>query len=648
MFPGFLGQNTISCLLVSFVFSFLAISPKYAFSDPGEEYFPPVEIVVSATRSEMPIDQVASSISVVDSKEIERQQDSSLLEVLKSQPTLDVVSTGGKGASTSVSMRGANSEHTLVILDGIELNNPILPSRSFNFADLMLNDVERIEILRGPQSTLYGSDALGGVVNVVSKKGEGPVTVGASAEAGSNSSYIEQAAVSAGEEQYNYAFSFLREDVGGISAADSRLGNEEKDSYENSSYFSRFGISPTEDTDINTIFRAIDSNSELDNAGGVLGEDLNREQSNTQFFWGTSLTSSFLDDDLKSTISYTLADQSFKDDNDPDVVSMEFLRSKYEGRLSTVQGQLDYKVNENLSLIAGTETEEETGQSRFASDGAFGTFESNFTERSSTNNAYYLQNTISFSEMLFVNSGLRVDDNSKFGTETTWRIAPALVFEGSGTRLFSTVGTAYKAPSLSQLYSSYGSQDLDPESSFAVDAGVKQEIISEVLALQLTYFHQNFDNLINFEPNTFIFSNINSATTSGLESELTAGVCDWIEVAMGYTYLDATNDETGAALLRRSRNKFSAEINVIPADSWEFGIQSNYRSSRIDNDFSAYPAKTEVLAGYATVDLLGRYHINKDVQLFARVENLFDNNYSEVFGYGTTGLTAYGGAKVTF
>ena len=591
----------LKAVLIAFLAITLSACPFSAFAEDKKENYDPVEIVVTASRSEQPRNQVASSINVIDAEEIASHQDTSVIDALKSDPTLDVVSTGTVGASTSVSIRGANPEHTLVLLDGIELNNPILPGRSFNFADLMLNEVERIEILRGPQSTLYGSDAMGGIINIISKKGEGPLSLNSSLEAGSDSTFTEQASVSAGEEQYNYAFSILREDVTGISAADSRYGNSEGDGYDNTTYFTRLGVSPTKGTDLTTIFRAIDSNSEIDNAGGAFADDPNRNQENTQYFWGTALVSKFLDDKLKSKLSYTFSDQSFKDDNDPDISSVEYLRSKYQGKNSAVHGQLDYTLNDQISFIAGAETEEETGQSDYTSDGIFGPFNSTFPEISATTNGYYLQSNLAFLDQLFINSGIRVDDHSKFGTETTWRVGPSWSIHASGTRLFSTVGSGFKAPSLFQLYSSYGSLDLKPERSLGVDAGIEQEIVEDFLTGTVTYFHQSYDDLIDFDPNTFIFSNIKSATTNGMETSFSASLCEWSEVNLGYTYLDATNEDTGAALLRRARNKFSAYWKVMPTDDLDLAIQTNYRSSSYDNDFSTFPATTEVLAGYTTV-----------------------------------------------
>jgi vitamin B12 transporter len=603
-------------------------------------------VVISASKSERELSSVANSVTVIDKAELERKQDYSLAEVLADQATLDVVSTGTKGASTSVSIRGANSEHTLVILDGIELNNPILPSRSFNFADLGLNSVERIEILRGAQSSLYGSDAMGGVINIISQKGQDD-SVTLSSEAGSNSTFVEQLSASGSEDILNYAFSVIREDTEGISAADARSGNSENDSYGNTGYFANLGLRPSQDHDFSTIFRAIDSKSELDNFGGSFGDDLNREQTNTQYFWGSALKSKFMDQKLGTSLSYSLSDQSFSDDNDPDLISADFLRSKYKGFLQSSDLMIDYQITPQINSAIGIENEQEVGESDYYSDGTFGPFESNFDERSATTNGVYTQNLVNLSENLSLSLGARTDSHSYFGNSTTWSLAPLLTLPETSSRIFATAGSGYKAPSLFQLFSSYGSQDLEAEESLAFDFGVEQELLKNKSSIKLTYFNQKFDDLINFDPNTYIFSNIEEASTEGVETALNYIINESSTFKLAYTYLDATNDQSGQALLRRARHKLSADLSIDPSENLNCSIQTNYRSSSYDNDFSVFPSERTTLAGYTTVDLALNYNITSDLKLFGRVDNIFDVNYQEVFGYGTYGVSAFAGLKLT-
>ncbi len=239
-----------------------------------------------------------------------------------------------------------------------------------------------------------------------------------------------------------------------------------------------------------------------------------------------------------------------------------------------------------------------------------------------------------------------MDDQSAFGSRTTWKVAPQLNFTENGLRLFSTVGTGYKAPSLFQLYSSYGSPDLNAEKSLGVDAGFEQKLFKDKAQFRMAYFHQDFDNLIDFDPATFIYSNINSATTQGLENELQLIVSESLKIGLGYTYLDATNEDSGAALLRKARHKFAADINYQPNDRLDLTLQSNYRSSSYDNDYSSLDVQRAELSGYNTVDFLTGYQLTESLRIFGRVENLFDQNYQEVLGYGTYGVTAFGGIEI--
>src|SRR4030043_196166 len=183
------------------------------------------EVVVTATRVETPIEEIASSITIISSKEIERKQKTTVLEALRNIPGLDVVQTGGAGSQTSIFLRGANSEHTLVMIDGVEVNDPISPGRSYNFANLTVDNIERIEIIRGPHSTLYGSDAIGGVINIITKKGAGEPKVWTSFEAGSYATFKEVVGSDGEIRGLHYSLTCSRLDTEGISKADEKYNN---------------------------------------------------------------------------------------------------------------------------------------------------------------------------------------------------------------------------------------------------------------------------------------------------------------------------------------------------------------------------------------------------------------------------------------
>ncbi len=607
----------------------------------------PLEVVVTANHYETPIEGVASSITVIGADELEAKQEYSVAEAIKGVNSVDVVQSGGPGSNVSVFMRGANSEHTLVLIDGVEANNPITPNRLFNMSGLSTDNIERIEVLRGPQSTLYGSDAMGGVINIITKKGEGAPTAFASAEAGSYASFIERAGVSGGDKLVNYSLGASRTDTQGISAADSRFGNSEHDGYKNSSVSSRIGITPAENIGVQFFGRYYDAQSELDNSGGFGGDDPNRLADDQAFFGRGELNLKWLDGKLKQNIGFSYSGQWMEDNNDPDEMHpLDMVRSRYDGDIHKVDLQNIYKPTESITFIGGLETQVESGNSRYHSESFYGPYDSDFSERSATTNSYYLQGDANYVERFYLTGGLRVDSHSKFGSEVTYRFGPAIVLKETGTKLSSTIGSGFKAPSLYQLYSIYGSQDLEPEKSVGVDAGIEQALVKDFASAGVTYFHNTFDNLITFDPNTFIYSNVARARTDGIETYLNFDWCDDLSTKLSYTYTNTKNEDTGESLLRRPRNKFAGDISYKLAERASLTASINYIGASFDEDYSTYPASRVRLGGYTTVDLAGSVDLTRSVSVFARIDNLFDRYYEQVFGYGSLGAAAYGGIKV--
>jgi vitamin B12 transporter len=606
------------------------------------------EVVVTATRTEADKKEVASSVTVITAQDIEERKISTVVDALKEVPGVDVVQSGGAGGNAAVFIRGANSEHTLVLIDGVEANNPISNNRSFNFADLSVDNIERIEIVRGPQGTLYGSDALGGVIQIITKKGEGAPKPYISVEGGAYTTFIEKAGVSGGTKTVNYALAASRLDTDGISAADSRLGNSEKDAQRSTGVSTRLGVTPNENLEFTHTLKYDYARTDLDNSAGVGGDDPNRLLNNETLFTRAEAKAKLLDKKLTSTVGVSYSDQELRDNNNPDVDHpIDVLRSQFDGSQLKFDWVNIYKPIDWLSLLGGIETEREEGNSTFRSVSSFGDFTDDFRGRSARTNGYFAQGIIGDGGPLSLTLGGRIDDHSKFGTKDTWRVAPMYFMEATGTKFSGTLGTGFKAPSLFELFSSFGREDLRPEKSLGWDLGVEQEFLKNDLTFGATYFRNNFDQLISFDPTTFIFENIASVTTKGVE--LTAGykLMKSIDLGAAYTYTDATDDTTGEALLRRARNKYLLNVTVKPCDKLYVRADLRIIGSRWDNDFSGATPERVKLGSYATVDLSGGYDITKNVQLFTRVENLFDREYEDVLGYGTRGFGVYGGVKVS-
>jgi vitamin B12 transporter len=611
------------------------------------------EVVVTATRTEEVRARVGSSITVVSGESLEERKPSELVDVLRGLPGVDVVSSGGPGGNAAVFLRGASAEHTLVLIDGIEANDPISPGRSFNFGTLTPENIERIEVLRGPQSMLYGSDALGGVINIITKRGEGPATGSVFFEGGSYRSFTERAEMSGSvgpnDGGLSYSVGLNRRDVASISAASPSYGNKENDGLGNTGVSSRIGVTPIEGISFNHILRFNDAKVDIDNNGGVGGDDPNRKFTSEDLLTRLESVANLLDGRSTTTVGVSYSDRDVRDDNDPDPAHpTDVLRSSYEGSALKFDLVSSYKVGHESSLLFGLETEREEGASTYRSDGAFGPFTADFSEQDTRTNGYYGQTILGIAPGLFTTVGARIDDNSNFGTETTWRVAPAYEVKDTGTRLSASLGTGFKAPSLYQLYSQYGRPSLQPEESLGWDAGVEQRFWGERASLGLTYFRNRFDNLITFDSATFVYDNISEAKTQGVEVSARFRPADSVTLGATYTYTDAEDETTGQPLLRRPRNKGSVDITYRPCEPVSFTLGTVFVGSRTDTDYSSASPVRKTLGSYPLVNLTAAYAVSQQLELFTRVENLFDKDYEEVLGYGTEGFSAFGGVKLSF
>jgi vitamin B12 transporter len=253
---------------------------------------------------------------------------------------------------------------------------------------------------------------------------------------------------------------------------------------------------------------------------------------------------------------------------------------------------------------------------------------------------------VSYNDVAFIDGGVRHDDHSIFGGRTTFRVAPAVLLAPE-TKVRGSIGTGFKAPSLVQLYSSYGNADLAAERSVGWDVGVDQQLFAKEVTVSVTYFNNSFENLISFDPATFVLENIKDARTSGLEGAVTAALSKSVTTKMSYTYTDTEDQATNEALLRRPKNKGTVGLTYAPTERFTAGVQLRLVSSRFDNDFSSWEPSRTTLGGYSLLDINAAYRISETLTVFTRVDNLLDKEYEEVFGYGTMGAAAYGGVSIT-
>lgn len=598
--------------------------------------------VITATRTETPLREIASSVTVISRGDLARKQNVLLSEVLRDVAGLDVVNSGGRGKATSVFMRGANSGHTLVLIDGVEMNDPISGNRAFNFGNLTTDNVERIEVLRGPQSTLYGSDAIGGVINIITRKGKGKPSFSVSSEYGARNTFIERASGRGGNDQVNFSFGLSQTNTDGISSAAKADGNDEGDGSRNTTFSGRLGLTPLKNKKLTFDFtlRYTDAKTAFDDRAGPGGDDPNRSLKTKQWFTRGQTTLSLLDDRWVQTLGFSYTENGRRDSDAPSAGSAGYIRSTFDGRFTKLDWQNTFKLHKTNKLIFGLETEEDKGHS---TDNRF----ANLSWQYARTNSFYVQDQISLANRFFAAIGVRRDDHSQFGSKWTWRVAPTYIFALTKTKLKASYGTGFKAPTIFQLYAAgFGNSSLQPEKSQGWDFGFEQPLFDTHVTFGVTYYKNIFESLIGFSGGKY--NTVVGANTSGIESFI-----DWkpttnIGFRVNYTYLDTKSESTGLALTRRARHKASLDAYWRFLEKGMLSAGVIYTGRRQDQDFSSWPAKRVTLKDYTVVNLRASYKFTKNVELFGRVENVFDRRYQEVVGYGVPGATGYIGVKFRF
>ena len=626
-------RNWIIIVLCTIVFT--SGSFHQVFAEEVEEEVEMKEVVVTATRVPTLEREIGSSVTVITEEEIKAKGYTTAKDALKGTLGLDVVSTGGSGGQTSVFSRGANSYHTLVLIDGMEAMNPSQTQRQFNFANLTVDNIERIEIVRGPQSVLYGADAMGGVINIITKGWDKEPTLYGGAEGGSYSTARQFAGLGTANEwaDFSFAFSHIRSE--GFSAADSDLpGNTEDDAWENFTVSTRLGITPSEWLDMGVSFRLHDGRTELDNQGGPYQDLEDYLVDKQELFVRPHAQVTLFDGLWEQVLAYGFATHSmaFKD--------APFGDSDYEGEKHEVSWQHNLYLHETNTLTLGIEYEKEAMESTFMDH------ESAYTY------SLFVQDQIKLFDISFTTVGVRWDKHEEFGDHATFRLTQAFVFDKIGTTVKGSVGTGFRAPSLYELYGPpyfgmpVGNPNLDPEESIGWDVGAEQSLFNDRLTVGVTYFHNEFDDLIDYD---FVlgYVNFDEAETWGVESFIEVFPFKDLSARVMYTYTH-TDDDQGKPLRRRPEHKAGLNIWYRFLDErGSVNLDLLYVGERDDKDFSVSPARRLKMDDYVVVNLSGSFKVHKYVEVFARIENLFDENYEEAFGFGTPGFGVYGGVKLS-
>ena len=613
------------------------------------------EVVVSATKTPVPVSQVTSAVEVITAQDMKKQNIRNVADALRLAQGLAVFSNGGPGTEVNARIRGGSSSQTLVLIDGAIVNSGTLGS--YNFANLTTDNIERVEVLRGAQSMLWGSDAMGGVINIVTKRGQGPLSATGFMEYGSFASLREGGMVSGKQGAVDYSFSLSRWDTSSFSAVNYRRGAGERDSYRNWQGSGRIGVDLPKDGRLDFTMRWMNSDVQLDSVSATSPSDVYGSKNRSQEYvfsgsyeqpltgwWSQKLTlaraqeaSQFLPGTLQRSLITGAFSTPFGTPNEIRVLS------------NRLEWQHNFQITKLLLLSAGYQFREQQGEN-----------DTGLTNRILSSNAGFAQAQFNLWDRLFATAGIRHDSYNVFGDATTYRLTGGYLHKETDTKIRGSYSTGFRAPTMNELYfPNFGNSQLGTEKSQSMDVGIDQYFFSKQLKFTGGFFWNRYRNLITttFDPtfcapfSTFGFcpQQIGEASTKGWEAGLSYTYSSdrpflkGLVVQANYTNTMTRDLVTQTRLPRWATDQWSASVSYQPIDPLWITLIGRYVGSRYNaaGDRQSLPA-------FDVWSLAVTYDVTKQLQAYLRAENLFNEKYEEVASAGTPIRSIFGGVRVTF
>jgi vitamin B12 transporter len=561
-------------------------------------------LVVTASRFEQTVDSTVAAVSVVTREEIEASQATDLIEVLNTLPSVQISDTGGLGSTQSIFVRGTNSSHVLVLIDGVRTGSAT--SGTVNFSAIPLVAIERIEFLRGAGAAVYGADAVGGVINIITDNDRVGGEVSASVGSDNYRATNGLVAGNLNEKLHaSIAVSALRTD--GFSAK-SAPGMEDDDGYASRSVSvnTHYQFSPK--IELGALALVQKSEGEYDGYSSSEG-------SNAKNIYNLAAHSTYTDGSYTTKLIVSASQDSTKD---------YYYDSLYETDRNQVAWQNQYALSTDWVLSGGIDWNDDEVTSTV-----------DYDESSRSNIAGYLHSQFN-TEQVALEAAARLDDNERYGTHNTWQLGGGYQLT-STYRILASVGTAFRAPTFNDLYyPGYGSADIEPEEStnyeVALEAGYA------LADIRITAYHNSIENLIGYDSTTYTAVNYGEVEIQGVEfvTEFDTGA---INHNVSYDYTDAKDLETNEQLIRRAKHnvKWHSTYDVA---NWQFGVSYLYQGKRNDSYATLDP--------YSLVDLTGAYSFANGVKLSTKLGNVFNEEYELADGYNTAERNIYATVNYRF
>lgn len=604
-------------------------SQKKANSEnESREEVPPVAAVVSATRREIPIEKTTRFVTVITHEEIERSGKVYVIDLLRSMPGVSVTQSGAAGRTSSVFLRGTNANQTLVLLDDVQINGPTTGEATLEH--MTTDNIERIEILRGPQSVLYGADALGGLIHIITKSGKVRGIHGdGNFEFGSHETFREQGSLSGLWKQFSFSGAGGRFDTHGLSQND---GNE------NTTARGHGKIQVTEHSNLDVAFHY--DNAIVGIEDGTFLQDPNRSNRSRTQVLNAKYTAS-LKEWWEQSVKYSFFHDALRDfdPRDPGAGGTDpESKFKLDTDRHTLEYQTSFFVRDFDVLTLGYEFEHtESTIKRPQIDG--GGFDALLR-----NHGWFAQNELTLWKIWTIVGGVRIDHFNLFGTEESPLVSSGLWITKTMTKIKGSFGRAFKAPTLNELFfPGFGNRNIQPEKSWGWDVGVEQFYWNKKGSVSAAYFHNSIRDLIQFVNAASMAENVARATTQGVELEQKISPCEHLTFYTNYTYTDAVDDSTGKRLTRRPKHE--GKLGLL-LDVWRFHFSSDWILMGNSEDTSS--GRRLKVKGYTRLDMTLAFDVTRFFQIYGRAEDLNNDYYTEVRGFETPTARFYVGSKARF
>ncbi|MBB6122526.1 vitamin B12 transporter [Sphingobium subterraneum] len=627
-------------------------TPAFAEPDAGAGD----AIVVTAGRTEQPLSQVGSSVTVIDAAQIEQRQTAVVLDLLRTVPGTTIARNGGVGNLSSVFLRGASADHTVALIDGVKINDPSATAAGYDFGRMLIGNIDRIEIVRGSQSVLWGSQAIGGVVNMITREPTEDVHATGRAEYGyrNTADVVGNVSGKFGPVSASVGGGYYRTD--GVSAFNEDRGGREKDGYRQFGANAKVSVALSEAISVDLRGWYTDDRAEIDGFASTppfAFGDTDAYTKNKQLVGYSGLDVALFDGKFRNRFGYAYT-RIDRDSYDP--AGTPKLQDDARGRNERWEYQGVADLTQGVLATFGAETEE----SAFRDVSDFGFGADRVSGRSRLTSVYG-QLSVTPTAGLTLTGGARYDHHNDFGGKTSFAGNVVYSPNGGSTTLRASYGEGFKAPSLYQLSSIYGNTALRPETSKSWDVGVTQQALDGAIVASATWFDRKTRNLIDFtfcnalnDPSPLcvntgfgvlfgFYDNVRAAKAHGLELTLTLKPVEALTLQSNYSYVASTDRTTGLDLQRRPRHSVNSAIDY----RWPFGLSTGATITHVGASFDDV-ANNRKLQGYVLVDLRASFPLTQQLDVYGRVENLFDSEYETARLYGSLGRAAYVGVRLRY